>query len=175
MSTRKITVGAVVAAVGLALSGCGASGDDGTPVQSEYTGEQDRGTTSYSDPTTDPEPTTDPAPTTEAPPTTTEPEIPVELRNAIGSARSYVEMMGFSKQGLIEQLSSEYGEGYPTDVATKAVERLDVDWKEEAVESANSYMNTMSFSRSGLIEQLSSEYGEGFTRSQAEYAADEVF
>src|SRR5262245_53619264 len=64
-------------------------------------------------PTTTAAPTTTEAPTTTtttAPPTTTTapppPEDP-ELSNARESARSYLDMMGFSRQGLIDQLSSE--------------------------------------------------------------------
>lgn len=155
----SIRHGIAIVAAGAALLTAGACSDaTDTPLPPEVT-------------------TTDAGPTSgsNSPPTTTEPDVPVEMQNAIDSARSYVEMSGFSEAGLIEQLSSEYGEGYPTDVATEAVESLDVDWRAEAVESAESYMDMSSFSRSGLIEQLTSEYGDGFTRSQAEYAVSEVF
>lgn len=99
----------------------------------------------------------------------TKPDIPAELRNALESARSYVELMGFSKQGLIEQLEFE---GYSTSTAVEAVSRLDVSWKQEAVESAKSYLDLMSFSRSGLLDQL---LFEGFTQAQAEYAVNQVY
>ncbi|MGV8973085.1 MAG: Ltp family lipoprotein [Rhodoglobus sp.] len=90
-----------------------------------------------------------------------------------GSAQSYLSVKGFSRSGLVEQLSSEYGEGYPIADAEFAVARLEaeggVDWNAEAAESAKSYMEFKSFSRQGLLDQLTSEYGEGFTSEQAEY------
>lgn len=105
-----------------------------------------------------------------------EPELTVEQENAIRSAENYLEFMPFSKQGLIDQLSSSAGDGYPQDVATFAVEHIegDVDWNEQAVKAAESYLDLMSFSRSGLIEQRTSDAGDGYTREQAEYAADQV-
>lgn len=98
---------------------------------------------------------------------------------ALESARSYLDNMAFSRQGLIDQLTSEYGEQFTQEQAEYAVSTLEeageVDWYEEAVESAQSYLDTMTFSRQGLIDQLTSEYGEQFTQDQAEYAAEQVF
>ena len=94
--------------------------------------------------------------------------------NALRSAESYISMKGFSKAGLIDQLSSEYGEGYAKADAKWAVEHLDVNWNEQAVRAAESYLEMKGFSRKGLIDQLSSEYGEQFTVKQATYAADKV-
>ena len=88
--------------------------------------------------------------------------------------RSYVDMAGFSKKGLLQQLTSEYGEGYDRADAVFAVQNVDADWKAEAVESAKSYLEMTSFSRSGLIQQLSSPHGDQFTRAQAEYAVTKV-
>lgn len=103
-----------------------------------------------------------------------EPKVSLEEQQAVIVAEEYLAYSGFSRDGLVQQLSSEYGEGFPKKVAEKAVDSLDVDWKSEAVESASSYMEMGGFSRDGLIEQLSSEYGEGFTREQAEHAATAV-
>jgi hypothetical protein len=80
---------------------------------------------------------------------------------ALASAESYLEFSGFSKQGLYEQLSSDYGEGFTEAEAQYAVDHVDVDWNKEAVESARSYLESSPMSRDGLIEQLSSSYGEG--------------
>lgn len=91
-----------------------------------------------------------------------------EQLNALGSAESYISYMGFSYNGLIEQL--EY-EGYSTEAATYAADNCGADWNEEAAESAQSYMEFMSFSRQGLIDQL---LYEGFTQEQAEYGASAV-
>lgn len=87
------------------------------------------------------------------------------------AAEDYLEFMPFSRAGLIEQLTSEYGSGYELADAEFAVSALEetgkVDWNVEAAEAAQSYLDTMSFSRSGLYEQLTSEYGAGFTPEQA--------
>lgn len=90
-------------------------------------------------------------------------------RNAYQSARSYISVMPFSRTGLIEQL--EY-EGYSTEDATYAVDKLNTDWNEQAYLSAVQYLDSMSFSESGLIEQL--EY-EGFTPEQAQYGASKAY
>jgi hypothetical protein len=122
------------------------------------------------------EPTTEEAPaeetTEEAPP---EPELTAAQENAIESAESYLEFGGFSRQGLIDQLSSEYGEGFKKKDAEFAVDYLDVNWKKEAVESAESYLESGSFSLDGLIEQLESEYGDQFTHAQAVYGAKRAY
>lgn len=99
-------------------------------------------------------------------------------KNAYRSAKDYIAFSGFSKQGLIDQLSSEYGDGYTVEQATAAVQALEdageVDWNEQAVRSGQDYLNMQGFSRSGLIEQLSSEYGDKYTVDQATYAADQL-
>ena len=95
-------------------------------------------------------------------------------QNAVKSALSYLEFSGFSRQGLIDQLSSEYGDQYPVADATIAVESLDVDWRAEAVQSANSYLEFSAFSCQGLIDQLSSDYGDQYTVEEATYAATQV-
>ena len=95
------------------------------------------------------------------------PKLTLEQENALGSAESYLDTMPFSRQGLIDQLTSDYGSGYPVDVATWAVDYLVPDWNAEAAEAAESYLNSMDFSRDGLYDQLTSEYGSQFTPEQA--------
>lgn len=102
------------------------------------------------------------------------PQTTVSQDNALRAAQSYLEFSHFSKQGLIDQLSSEYGDDYSVADATWAVSQLNVDWNEQAVGSAESYLEFSAFSRSGLIDQLSSEYGDQYTVAQATYAADKV-
>jgi hypothetical protein len=102
------------------------------------------------------------------------PEYTVAQENAIRSAESYLEFAGFSKAGLVNQLTSEYGEGFSRADAEFAVNHVKVNWKAEAVESAESYLEMSGYSRQGLIDQLTSEYGEQFTLKQATYAADKV-
>lgn len=95
------------------------------------------------------------------------PKLTVAQENALEQATSYLESSSFSRQGLIDQMSSEYGSDYPVDVATWAVDFLNPDWNAEAVEQAKSYLESSSFSRDGLYEQLTSEYGSQFTPEQA--------
>ena len=94
--------------------------------------------------------------------------------NARRSAESYLDFSAFSRQGLIEQLSSEYGEGFTRAEAIYAVDHIDVDWNAQAAKSAKNYLSFSAFSRQGLIEQLSSEYGDGFTYPQAVYGVNQT-
>ena len=96
-------------------------------------------------------------------------EVTIGMRNALASAESYLDYMGFSKEGLRDQL--EY-EGYLSEEINYALENVVVDWNEECVESAKSYLDYMSFSREGLIDQL--EY-EGFSSEQINYAMERVW
>jgi hypothetical protein len=91
--------------------------------------------------------------------------------NAARSAQQYLSISGFSRDGLIEQLSSEYGDGYSVADATTAVDGLSVDWNESAAKSARQYLSISGFSCDGLIEQLSSSYGDRYTVDQATYGA----
>ena len=100
-----------------------------------------------------------------------EPHFTKSQENAIRAAEDYLEFMAFSRQGLIDQLSSEYGSQFPVADATFAVDALDVDWNEQAARSAQSYLDTMPFSCQALIDQLSSEYGSQFTIEQARHGA----
>ena len=95
----------------------------------------------------------------------------VSQQNAIEAAESYLDTGAFSEEGLVDQLSSKYGEGFPKADAVFAVKHIKVNWKEQAAESAKGYLDTGSFSCQGLIDQLESKYGENFTHSQAVYGA----
>lgn len=100
--------------------------------------------------------------------------LTVSQENAIESAETYLDMSGFSKRGLIQQLSSSAGEGFPKKDAKFAVKYLDPNWNAEAVQSAKEYLDTSAFSCQGMIDQLSSSAGSGFTKKQAERAAKKV-
>jgi hypothetical protein len=93
--------------------------------------------------------------------------------NAARSAKQYLNMAGFSRRGLIEQLSADAGNGYNVTDATAAVDSLTVDWNEQAVRSAKQYLDMTGFSCSGLIEQLSSDAGSKYTTAQARYGAEQ--
>lgn len=92
-------------------------------------------------------------------------------KNAVRSAKQYLSVQGFSRDGLIKQLSSDYGDRYAVSDATAAVDSLSVDWNKEAVKSATQYLSIQGFSCKGLIHQLSSSFGDGYTVSQATYGA----
>jgi len=91
--------------------------------------------------------------------------------NAVRSAKQYLSISGFSRSGLINQLSSDYGDGYSVADATAAVDSLDIDWNKQAVRSANQYLKLQGFSCKGLIQQLSSGAGDRYTDSQAAHGA----
>ena len=95
-------------------------------------------------------------------------------KNAVRSANSYLDMTGFSRDGLISQLSSPYGDGYSLGDATAAVDSLSVDWNAQAVRSAQQYLSMMGFSCRGLIDQLSSDAGDKYTVGQATYGAQQA-
>ncbi|MBB5501565.1 Ltp family lipoprotein [Paraburkholderia sp. MM5384-R2] len=94
--------------------------------------------------------------------------------NAARSARQYLSMQGFSRNGLIEQLSSDAGDGYKVADATVAVDSLNRDWNQEAVRSAKQYLSMQGFSCKGLIQQLSSSAGDRYTVSQATFGAKQA-
>ncbi|MDU1315674.1 Ltp family lipoprotein [Anaerococcus hydrogenalis] len=97
-----------------------------------------------------------------------------EYQNALKTAESYLQTFPFSKQGLLEQLTSEHGSKFPQDAAQYAIDNLKVDYKEQALKSAKNYMDTMPMSNDELYEQLTSEHGEKFTPEEAQYAIDNL-
>lgn len=101
-------------------------------------------------------------------------ELTGPQKNAVRSAESYLVFSGFSRAGLIDQLSSPYGDGYELADATVAVDSLSVDWNAQAARSASRYLEMTGFSCNGLIEQLSSEYGDKFTLSEATFGAHQA-
>jgi hypothetical protein len=160
---KRLTLIPVALVAALTFAACGSEADTDT------TKDADPATTDES--VTTEKPTTTEAPTTTETPMTTVPPESSEVTNARRSAENYLDMMGFSRQGLIDQLSSEYGDQYPVEIATKVVDSLNVDWNAEAVEAAESYVEMTGFSHAGLVDQLSSPYGDQFTREQAEHGA----
>jgi hypothetical protein len=129
-------------------------------------------------PTTPPPapPTTAPpaAPTTPAPPAS--PAMTASQQQAVEAAQSYLsDGSGFSQSGLIQQLTSQSGNGFSTADATFAVNYLNPNWNAQAVDAAGSYLSEGSgFSQSGLIQQLTSQSGNGFSTAQATYAVNSL-
>ena len=100
---------------------------------------------------------------------TTNPNLSALENTAANDAKEYLDLYAFSRIGLIDQLKFD---GYSEDVATKAIDSLNVDWNEEAVKMAKEYMEVSTFSdKQELIDQL---LYEDFTQEQAEYAAENV-
>lgn len=95
-------------------------------------------------------------------------------KNAVRAAQSYLSISGFSRLGLIQQLSSSVGNGFDVKDATAAVDSMNIDWKEQAVKSAKQYMQLMGFSCQGLIQQLSSSAGNKYTVEEARFGAKEA-
>ena len=79
-------------------------------------------------------------------------------------------MMHMSKQGIYDQLTSEYGEKFPADAAQYAIDNVEADWNVNALEKAKLYQDQGSMSKSAIHDQLTSQYGEQFTESEADYA-----
>jgi hypothetical protein len=94
-----------------------------------------------------PEPTVKPTP---------EPTVKetASQRNAVRTAKNYLEYTAFSRKGF-DNTDAEY-----------AVDRVNADWNEQAALKAKNYLEYSSFSEQGLIEQL--EF-EGFTNAQAKH------
>jgi hypothetical protein len=101
-------------------------------------------------------------------------KVTLAMQNALSAARDYLDFSAFSRQGLIDQLSSNYGSGFKVEDATWAVDQLNTDWKEQAVRAAKEYLDFSPFSRQGLIDQLSSAFGSKFTVEEATYAVNKI-
>lgn len=91
------------------------------------------------------------------------PKLTLSQENAIGKAKSYLSLMGFSRTGLIQQLEFE---GFSTEDATFGTDSAGADWNAECAEKAKSYIDMMSFSRQGLYDQLAFE---GFQPAEIEF------
>lgn len=90
-------------------------------------------------------------------------------QNAFRAAENYLDFAAFSRSGLIKQLEFEQ---YSTEDGNWAVDRVTVDWNEQAAKSAQNYLDMMAFSRSGLVvDQL---IFEGFTPGEAEYGVSQT-
>lgn len=120
----------------------------------------------------------EPQKTLEAPaalsaPVAAEPEesLTGQQMQAVRTAKDYLDMTGFSRKGLINQLSSDAGDGFAVADATAAVDSLDVDWNEQAARTAKSYLDMTGFSCKGLVQQLSSSSGDNYTQEQASHGA----
>jgi hypothetical protein len=97
-------------------------------------------------------------------------DVPIEYQNALEKASQYSEMMHMSRQGIYEQLTSQYGEQFNQQAAQYAVDHLNADYNANALAKAQDYQSQMSMSTNAIRDQLTSQYGEKFTQSEADYA-----
>lgn len=119
-------------------------------------------------------PTPVPTPVRTPAPTPSGPTLTAQQQRAAQAGRDYLKLQGFSRQGLIDQLSSSFGDGYSVEDATLAVDSLNADWNAQALRAAKSYLAMQPFSCNALINQLDSSYGEKFTVDQATYGAQQA-
>ena len=97
-----------------------------------------------------------------------------EGREAEMDHQSYGETMHMSKQGIYDQLVSEYGGQFPAEAAQYALDNVEMDWNANALAQAESYSETMHMSKQGIYDQLISEQGGQFTAEEAQYAVDNL-
>lgn len=100
-----------------------------------------------------------------SPQETSAPKETTGQKNARSKAETYLDVIPFSRSGLIKQLNFD---GFSNSDASYAVDAITVDWNQQSALKSKSYLDIMAFSRSGLITQL---LFDGFTQSQAEYGA----
>jgi len=103
-------------------------------------------------------------------------QMTASQQQAVTSAQGYLtDGQGFSYKGLLDQLTSQYGEGFSQADAKFAIGYLHPDWNAQAVIAAKGYLSDgQGFSRQSLISQLDSPYGGQFTYDQAVYAVNQV-
>lgn len=99
-----------------------------------------------------------------------EPAVPAEYKSALAKATSYANTQNMSKQGVYDQLVSEYGEKFSVEAAKYAIDNVKADWNANALAKAKSYQETQNMSPSAIRDQLTSSYGEKFTPAEADYA-----
>ena len=83
-------------------------------------------------------------------------------KNALASAKEYLNFTAFSYQGLIKQLEHEK---YSREDAAYGADNCGTNWNEQAAKKAKEYLR-LSLSRDRLIDHLKFD---GFTHEQAVY------
>lgn len=96
--------------------------------------------------------------------------VSAEDKSALNKATTYANSMHLSKQGVYDQLISEYGEKFSTSAAQYAIDNVKADWNMNALVKARTYQGAMNMSQARIHEQLTSVYGEKFTQAEADYA-----
>ena len=101
-----------------------------------------------------------------------EDNVPTEYKNALKTAKRYDKTSHMSKQGLYDQLTSEF-EQFTPEAAQYAIDNVNADWKENALKTAKSYQEHADMSTGAIYDQLISEF-EQFTPEEAQYAIDNL-
>lgn len=101
---------------------------------------------------------------------TKQPNVPAEYKSALNQADSYAKTMHMSKQGVYDQLVSEYGGKFTAPAAQYAIDNVKADWNANALAKAKDYQKQQSLSPSAIHDQLTSAAGEKFTVAEADYA-----
>ncbi|HHX8977473.1 TPA: Ltp family lipoprotein [Streptococcus pyogenes] len=94
-------------------------------------------------------------------------------KTALRKAKSYYKNMHMSKQGIFDQLTSDYDQ-YSEEDAQYAVDHLKANYRKAALKQAKSYQKNMAMSPDAIYDQLISENGEKFTEQEAQYAIDNL-
>lgn len=96
--------------------------------------------------------------------------MPAEYKSALAKATQYANTQNMSKQGVFDQLTSQYGEQFSAAAAQYAIDNVIADWKANALAKAKQYQSQQSMSPAAIRDQLTSTYGEKFTKAEADYA-----
>jgi hypothetical protein len=99
-----------------------------------------------------------------------EDNVPAEYKAALAKAKQYADTMRMSKQGVYDQLTSNFGEKFTPEAAKYAVDNVKADWNANALAKAKEYQKTMHMSPAAIRDQLVSPNGEKFTEAEADYA-----
>ena len=89
---------------------------------------------------------------------------------AFAQAEYYAGTLYVSEAMAKSLLTSPDGDGFSTDAAACAIERLDWDWNANALEKARLLSEDPDLTPEDIYDLLTSEHGELFTPAQAEYA-----
>jgi hypothetical protein len=96
--------------------------------------------------------------------------VPAEYKSALSQATTYANTMNMSKQGVYDQLVSEYGGKFSVAAAQYGRDNVKSDWNANALAQAKTYQDTMHLSPVAVRDQLVSAYGGKFTKAEADYA-----
>lgn len=108
--------------------------------------------------------------TTSSSPKTETPKVPAEYKSALAQADSYANNLHLSKQGVYDQLVSDYGGKFSAAAAQYAIDNVKADWNANALAQAKTYQNDLHLSPTAVHDQLVSDSGGKFTQSEADYA-----